>query len=145
MVRWVSWSSSAGHSLRPPLSRPTDKWLRSPCADWHTDVLLLDQCIRPSGVVKSPADDLGGPFVLLICRRVRCAGDHRARALASLSNTSELVLAVVSAGCYLWPSLFDAPKNSIHSVSTFPQNRRLSVRKQGTKCRILVNISAAES
>ena len=50
----------------------------------------------------------------------RCAGDHRARAFASLSNTSELVPAVVSAGCYLWPSLFNTSKNLIRSVSTYP-------------------------
>ena len=66
--------------------------------------MLLDQCIRPPGVVKSPTDNVGGPFVLLISVRVgRCAGDHRPSAVllpASLSNTSELVPGDVSGADY---------------------------------------------
>ena len=59
-------------------SRQANKWPRSPSGgSVHriSVVLRPDQCIRPPGVVKSPANsgESDGPFVLLICRRDRDA------------------------------------------------------------------------
>jgi len=91
-------------------------------SELHIDIVTVDQCIPPPRLVKSPSDDLGGPFVLLICRRVGALWDQQT-ALLAVSNTSKLVLGLVSLRCYLAFVVITA-KNPIRRLCTLYGSRQ---------------------